>query len=135
VTQANTNTKPAKGRKKVAKPAAAKEAKTPRAESKGAKILVLSGRLTGATLAEITKATEWQAHSVRGFLSTTGKKRGLTIESAKNHAGAGIPDQEVGARFIRVRSSRCPRGWRLFCGDHCASPRLGIAPLYGWRVR
>jgi hypothetical protein len=76
--------KPAKPAKKAAKPAADK---SPRAESKGAKILELIGRPKGAALAEIMKATEWQAHSVRGFLSTAGKKRGIEIESSKNDAG------------------------------------------------
>ncbi len=84
--------KGAKASKKAAEPerakaTAAKKASTPRAESKGAKILDMIGRAKGATLAEIKKATGWQAHSVRGFISTAGKKHSVTIESSKNEAG------------------------------------------------
>jgi hypothetical protein len=72
---------------KKAKLTQAKEARTPRAESKGARILGLIGRPKGATLGEIMKTTAWQAHSVRGFLSTAAKKHGLRIESTKTEAG------------------------------------------------
>jgi hypothetical protein len=77
----------AKSQAKAAKRTAAKKASTPRSESKGAKILELIARPKGATLAEIMKATDWQAHSVRGFLSTASKKQGLKIESEKHEAG------------------------------------------------
>ena len=56
--------------------------------SKTAKVLDLLKRSSGATLKEIMKATEWQAHSVRGFLSgTLGKKMKLTIISTKAEHG------------------------------------------------
>ena len=78
---------PKKASKKAAKPARKKEASAPRAESKGAKIIDMIGRAKGATLAEIMKATDWQAHSVRGFISIAAKKHSINIESSKNEAG------------------------------------------------
>jgi hypothetical protein len=68
-----------------AKPAA-KQTGAPRAERKGAKVLEMIARVKGATLAEIMEATGWQAHTVRGFISISGKK-GARIESSKNDAG------------------------------------------------
>lgn len=45
-------------------------------------------RKEGATLAEIAKATNWQSHSIRGFISgSLTKKMGLKVESTKNDAG------------------------------------------------
>ena len=65
----------------------AAKAGAPRGERKGAKILDMIGRAKGATLAEIMTATGWQAHSVRGFVSTATKKHQLKIESSKTEGG------------------------------------------------
>ena len=41
-------------------------------------------RNNGATIAELAKTTSWQAHSVRGFMSgTLKKKRGIQINSSQ----------------------------------------------------
>jgi len=79
--------KEAPAAKRVAKAAHAKKATTPRAAGKGAKILEMIASAEGATLAEIMKATDWQAHSVRGYISTAAKKHGVKIESSKNESG------------------------------------------------
>jgi hypothetical protein len=56
--------------------------------SKTAKILDLLKRPCGVTAKELMKATGWQPHSVRGFLSgTVGKKMGLTVTSVKGEDG------------------------------------------------
>lgn len=60
--------------------AAAAPAKPP---SKLDQVEMLLLRKTGATIAEMMAATNWQQHSVRGALAGACKKRGLTITSEK----------------------------------------------------
>ena len=70
---------------KTTLPKPAPKSKGPRKESKTEKIVDLLKRPGGASLKEIMKATGWQAHSVRGFISgTLGKKMSLTVISAKS---------------------------------------------------
>jgi hypothetical protein len=79
--------KKAKAPKKVA-PAkkAARKSKTDRTNKK-AEVIAMMQRAKGATLDEIMKATDWQRHTVRGFVSILGSKGGEKIESSKNAAG------------------------------------------------
>ena len=56
--------------------------------SKTAKVLELLKRSGGATGADLMKATGWQAHSVRGFISgVLTRKMGLTVTSTKGENG------------------------------------------------
>ena len=74
----------------VVKGAAATSTKTEKA-------VALLRRPKGVTVAELGKATGWQAHSVRGFMSGTLKKRkGLEIVREKD---------EKGVRRYRVAAS------------------------------
>jgi hypothetical protein len=85
--QAQSTRKPRRGKKAPKRRPKAKAAK-PGQSSKSAHVIALLKKSKGATLAELMKATGWQAHSVRGFLSgTLRKKMGLKVESAKRGEG------------------------------------------------
>lgn len=62
---------------------------SPKAEpSKSDQILKLLRRKKGASLADLQEATGWQAHSIRGFLSGTVKKRmALPLQSEQSARG------------------------------------------------
>ena len=78
---------PRQSRKKTDTPEAPQNPRAPKPESKGAQLLALIGREQGASLTELRQASGWLAHSVRGFISTAGKKHNVKIASAKNENG------------------------------------------------
>jgi len=80
--------RPAVPTKKVKPAVPAKKAAPAQRTTKTAKILALLNRPGGASLQQLRKATGWQAHSVRGFLSGTLKKKmGLRVTSTKLQDG------------------------------------------------
>jgi len=81
------NKKP-KGARIAKTPRSMKQPANPKRGSKKLKILALLKRPGGVSLQQLQKATGWQAHSVRGFLSGALKKTmGLRINSVHQSDG------------------------------------------------
>ncbi|MGJ0533722.1 DUF3489 domain-containing protein [Methylocystis sp.] len=56
--------------------------------TKQERVLTLLGRTDGASIEEIMLATDWQQHSVRGFLAGTVKRKlGFPLTSSKTKEG------------------------------------------------
>jgi hypothetical protein len=93
-------------RRKVTSPAAhaktpskADEPKVARA-TKQERVLTLLSQSEGASIEEMMQATDWQQHSVRGFLAGTVKKKlGFSLTSLK-------PDGGVRRYRIETRRAR-----------------------------
>jgi hypothetical protein len=72
-----------------------------RPETKHARILAMLRAPAGATIAAIMTATEWQQHSVRGFLAgVVRKKLGLNLVSESTDKG----------RVYRIKDSNASSG-------------------------
>ena len=55
-----------------------------RTHTKSAAIIALLRSKRGATIEDLMQATNWQAHSIRGFLAgSLSKRHGLTVSSEK----------------------------------------------------
>ena len=77
-------------------PEAATKAKGTHVGSKTGVVVGLLKRAGGVSLAELMSTTGWQAHSVRGFLSGTARKKmGLTVVSAKSENGERVYSVEA----------------------------------------
>ena len=72
-----------------------------RRDTKHARILAMLRTPAGATIAAIMTATEWQQHSVRGFLAgVVRKKLGLNLVSEQTDKG----------RVYRIKDSKATSG-------------------------
>jgi hypothetical protein len=62
-------------------------------------VIELFRRKEGVTATEIARLTNWQPHTIRGFISTISRKMKLAIESVRN---------EQGQRVYRVKYASAP---------------------------
>jgi hypothetical protein len=79
-----------RGRPRKVAPTGADVAPAPktRGGTKQAQVVAMLRRKQGATIAQIVEATEWKAHTVRGFFAGALKKKlGLTVTSEKVEGG------------------------------------------------
>lgn len=77
--------------KKAVPPPSRKAASTQEKTTKLARVIAMLQQPGGATIEAIAESTGWQAHSVRGILSGTIKKKlGMVVKSEKRGDGERI---------------------------------------------
>ena len=77
------------------------------AESKQARLITMLRASSGATVAEMMAATEWQQHSVRGFLAgVIRKKLGLNLVSEESSDGRVYRIKDRKRRAVSVESAQ-----------------------------
>ena len=83
--------------RKRSAPASSRSAAGP--DTKHARIIAMLRTSAGATIASLVTATEWQQHSVRGFLAgVVRKKLGLNLVSEQTEKG----------RVYRIKDGKAP---------------------------
>ncbi len=83
--------------RKRSAPTASKPASRP--DTKQARAIAMLRKTAGATIAALMAATDWQQHSVRGFLAgTVRKKLGLNLVSEQTDKG----------RIYRIKDGKAP---------------------------
>jgi len=81
------------------RPAPASSRPTAGPDTKHARIIAMLRTSAGATIASLVAATEWQQHSVRGFLAgVVRKKLGLNLVSEQTDKG----------RLYRITNGKAP---------------------------
>jgi Protein of unknown function (DUF3489) len=102
----------AEGSEPAPEAAPAARTRTPRENTKQAKMIELLKRPEGATVEQIAEATGWQHHTVRGAISGALRKRlGLTVEAIRTREVGPDKTGAKGSRTVyRITASGQPTG-------------------------